>query len=507
MENYIEFQNVTKIFPGHTALKNVSFSVKKGEVHALLGENGAGKSTLLNIFHGVFQATEGEVLIDGKPVNFQSAHEAIEYGIAKVHQEINAIPELTVAENIMLGKEISKGLLLNKGEMIRQTQPLLDSLGCTFRAQDKMKQLSAGQKQMVGIAKALHTKAKIISFDEPTASLSDSEVSKLFDIINDLKKQGITILYISHKLNEIFELCDRATILRDGEYITTVNVNETDQDTLIRAMVGRDVSMFARRMMPPAVQKDQTVLSISQLSGVSFHSVSFDLKKGEILGFFGLVGAGRTEVMRAVFGADPALGGTVTLNGRPLNFNCPNKTIRSGIGLIPENRKEEGFVKNLNNMDNIFLPCVDKFLKGIFIQKKAKIENAVRAGGLVGVTPNDPEFMTASLSGGNAQKVILAKWVSSNSQVLIFDEPTKGIDIGAKSEIYKLMETMVAQGKSIIMVSSELTEIIGMSDRVLIMREGSIVKELENGPFDEEIILAYAVGGHTGEKANETVSA
>ena len=497
MEKYIEFQHITKIFPGQKALDDVSFSVKEGEVHALLGENGAGKSTLLNILHGMFPATEGKVFIEGKEVKFKNALDAIDFGIAKVHQEINVVPELTVAQNLMLGGEPQKGVLLDKKKMEQETQELLDRLGCDFKADDKVGSLSAGKKQMIQIAKALYRHAKVISFDEPTSSLSNAEVKTLFGIIRDLKAQGITILYISHKMDEIFEICDRASILRDGQYITTLNLADTTEEVLVQNMVGRDVSMFARRQKPPCADRSKVVLKVEHLSGpAGFEDISFELYKGEILGFFGLVGAMRTEVMRAIFGADKTYGGVVYYNGQKLPENrTPNTTVKMGIGLVSENRKEEGFVKNFNNADNIALASLKKYMKGIFVNRKIKDDNALKVGKTVGLTPNDPEFMTVSLSGGNAQKVILAKWLSTDADILIMDEPTKGIDIGAKAEIYKLMEEIVASGKSIIMVSSEMTEVVGMSDRMLIMREGHLVGELERQEFEEERIITYAVGG------------
>ncbi len=497
MEKYIEFQNITKIFPGQKALSDVSFSVKKGEVHALLGENGAGKSTLLNILHGMFPATEGKVFIEGKEVKFKNALDAIEFGIAKVHQEINIIPELTVAQNMMLGGEPQKGILLDRKKMEQETQVLLDRLGCDFKASDKVGLLSAGKKQMIQIAKALYLNARVISFDEPTSSLSNAEVKTLFGIIRELKEQGITILYISHKMDEIFEICDRASILRDGTYITTLDLKEATEEELVQNMVGRDVSMFAQRLKPSCADRNQIVLKVENLTGpAGFEDISFELYKGEILGFFGLVGAMRTEVMRAIFGADPITGGTVYYNGEALPENrTPNTVVKRGIGLVSENRKEEGFVKNFDNADNIALASLKKYMKGMFVNRKMKEENSNKVGETVGLHPNDPEFMTVSLSGGNAQKVILAKWLSTDADILIMDEPTKGIDIGAKAEIYKLMEEIVASGKSIIMVSSEMTEVIGMSDRILVMREGHMAGELQRGEFEEERIITYAVGG------------
>lgn len=497
MDNYIEFQHISKIFPGQVALKDVSFTIRRGEVHALLGENGAGKSTLLNILHGIFPATEGKVFIEGDEVNFTNAYEAIKFGIAKVHQEINVIPDLTVAENIMLGSEITKGPFLNKKQMILETQSILDELGCTFSASDTMRSLSTGKKQMVQIAKALYQKARIISFDEPTSSLSNSEVDSLFSIINRLKKDGITIVYISHKLDEIFTICDRATILRDGKYICNMNLVDATENMLIQNMVGRDVSMFAKREDPSRADYSTKVLEVEDLSGESgFKDISFDLYKGEILGFFGLVGAQRTETMRVLFGVDKALGGKVRLHGTQLsNKRSPYYCVNKKIGLISENRKEEGFVHNLNNASNIVLPRVRNYQKGFFVDKRKVNSTALDFGSRVGLTPNIPEFMTMSLSGGNVQKVILAKWLATNADVLILDEPTKGIDIGAKTEIYKLLEKLVADGKSIIMVSSELPEVMGMCDRVIVMRGGRIVKTVKRSEFSENYIISLAVGG------------
>ena len=501
MENYIEFQHITKVFPGQKALDDVSFSIKKGEIHALIGENGAGKSTLLNILHGMFPASEGKVFIEGNEVHFRNALDAITFGIAKVHQEINIVPELTVAQNMMLGGEPVKGPLLDRKRMEKETQELLDRLGCDFNAGDKVGTLTAGKKQMIQIAKALHQKARVISFDEPTSSLSDKEVTRLFEIIRDLQSQGITIIYISHKMDEIFEICERASILRDGRYITTMDIKgqerETTEAAMVQNMVGRDVSMFAQRIYPSRADYDQPVLKVSGLSGsTGFSDISFELYKGEILGFFGLVGAGRTEVMRGIFGADPCNGGEVFYkNERLPDKRDPHAVVERGIGLVSENRKEEGFVKNFNNADNIALASLKKYMKGIFVNRKAKDANSVKIGENVGLHPNDPEFMTVSLSGGNAQKVILAKWLSTDADILIMDEPTKGIDIGAKAEIYKLMEEIVATGKSIIMVSSEMTEIIGMSDRILVMKEGRMTGELKREDFSEETIMSYAIGG------------
>ncbi len=495
MRGYIEFEHITKVFPGQTALNDVNFSIGKGEIHAIIGENGAGKSTLLNILHGVFPATSGTVRIGGNTAKFNSTAEAIQYGIAKVHQEIISIPDMTVAENMFIGKEPTRLGLVDRPKMNRQAHHILQRLNCDIKATDQMGGLSTGQKQMVSIAKALETQASIISFDEPTSSLSDMEVKVLFDIIRELKEKGMTILYISHKLNEIFTICDKATVLRDGQYINTLKMSGTNREEIIRAMVGRDISLFAQRTIPSQCSLDKPVLCVKDLNGTLFQHISFELHRGEILGFFGLIGAGRTEVMRAIYGADKVLGGHVLLNGREIYCRSPHEAVGHGIALISENRKEEGILPNMVNMDNIALPCVDKFRKGPLINSKRKCINATKQGARVGLRPNDPHFMTVSLSGGNAQKVILARWLSTDAQVMIFDEPTKGIDIGAKAEIYLLMERMAAKGMAIIMIASELTEIMGMSDRIMVMREGRITAEFQREEFAEDRILNVAVEG------------
>lgn len=493
MDKHIEFEHIVKTFPGQKALDDVSFSIRKGEIHAIIGENGAGKSTLLNILHGVFPATSGEIRIAGKPAKFSSIADAINFGIVKVHQEIVSIPEMTVAENLFMGKEPGRFGIVDKQKMNKDTEELLKRLKCDIRPTDKMGDLSTGQKQMISIAKALEVNASIISFDEPTSSLSDKEVETLFGIIEDLKNKGITILYISHKMNEIFRMCDRSTVLRDGKFIKTIEMDKTTRDEVIQAMVGRDISLFAKRTMPCQKKGDAPVLQVEGLCGERFQNISFDLYPGEILGFFGLVGAGRTEVMRAIFGADPYTKGTVHLKGEEIHCKSPYEAIERGIALISENRKEEGVLPNFDNMDNIALASLKKYMSGIVINSGKKNKNAKDKGTQVGLKPNDPSFMTVSLSGGNAQKVILARWMSTDAYVMIFDEPTKGIDIGAKADIYLLMEKMAAEGLGIIMVSSELTEVMGMSDRILVMSDGAITGDLSKSEFSEENILNYTV--------------
>ena len=495
-ENYIEFSHVTKIFPGCKALNDVSFSIREGEVHALLGENGAGKSTLLNILHGVFLPTEGEIKIDGVTKRFANANEALRFGIAKVHQEINMVPELTVAQNIMLGMEKTRGGLLNNSYMEKETGELLKRLKMNLSPSDKIRNLSVGQIQLLQIAKAIYSNARVISFDEPTASLSNEETELLFSLIDDLKKNGVTIIYVSHRMDEIFKVADRATVLRDGAYIKTFDVVNLSKEELVKSMVGRDVAMFAKRSRPSRVDKSKVVLEVKNLAiNNQFHDISFKLYKGEILGFFGLVGAKRTEVMKAIFGADKLDSGEIYINGTLTNIPSPNAAIAKGLGLIPENRKTEGFIKVMNNSDNIALPTLKRFETNHFTSYKKRLKNCEDIGKIVDLKPRDPEFMTDNLSGGNQQKVVLAKWLSTNVDIMIFDEPTKGVDVGAKAEIYNLMEDLIEQGKSIIMVSSEMTEVMGMSDRMFVMHLGEIAGELQRDEFSEETIAMAALEG------------
>ena len=493
----ISFRDITKHFPGQTALDGVSFDVPAGEIRALLGENGAGKTTLLNIFHGVLPPSSGAMHIDGKQVEFRSAGEALDYGIVKIHQEINLVPEMTVWENLFLGRELRRGGLLRKRAMEAAARKYLEQLKCRFQPSDKAATLSVGEKQMLQIARALLINAQVISFDEPTSSLSKKETETLFDIIRELRAKGITILYISHKLDEIFALCDSATVLRDGKCINTFAVAGIDRHTLIKSMVGRDVAMFATRGRPSRAETDKPVLAVENLrsDAAGFSDISFTLHKGEILGFFGLVGAKRTDVMRAIFGADPIGGGSLSLHGMRIVNAHPCQGVEHGIALVPENRKEQGFAPNLVNADNIAMASLKKYRRGAFVSGRLKDVNALRRGEMVNLHPNRPDFPTRNLSGGNAQKVVIAKWLSTDARVIILDEPTKGIDVAAKAEIYALMEDMVEEGKALIVVSSELPELIGMSDRIVVMRGGRIAATVEKSDFEEQKLLTYAVEG------------
>lgn len=496
MKNAVEFKHIIKRFADVSVLKNVNFSIKEGEVHALLGENGAGKSTLLNILHGVYADYDGEVYLDDSKVHFKTPHDAIIKGrITKVHQEINIVQDLTVGQNITLGYEPSRGLVVDYKKLNKNVDKILEKLQCDFKSEDMASTLTAGQAQMLAIAKALFHESKVISLDEPTASLTANETESLFRIINELKKANITIIYVSHRLEEIFQICDRATILRDGEYITTLEIKDTNRDELIRYMVGRNINAVASRMQESCV-KEEEVLKVTDFSnGETFQDVNFNLKKGEILGFFGLVGAGRTEVMRAIFGADKKISGKVFLNGEPVEIKNTRDALKYGIGLLPEERKTQGFIKFTTNTDNVSISCLEKFLTYRFVDDSKKLENYKHFVKELNINPKNPGFLTENMSGGNQQKVIIARWLSTDVDILIFDEPTKGVDVAVRAEIYRLMESIVQAGKSIIVVSSDLSEIMGISDRIITMCEGRITAELTKEEFYDQTILNYAMGG------------
>lgn len=489
------FENISKTFPGVKALSDVSFSVAKGEGHALLGENGAGKSTLLNILHGIYQADTGCVYLDGSKVSFKTPNEAILAGITKVHQEINAVEDLSVGQNITLGYEIRKGVFIDRRETDRRVNAILEDLGCNFASSDMVYTLSAGEKQMLAIAKALYHNSKVISFDEPTAALTEKETVALFAIIKKLKAEGITILYVSHRLDEIFQVCERATILRDGTFVTTVNVPDVTKKDLITYMSGHEVSMTVKKEFKDFSSAEVALKVEGFSNGKQFKDVSFELHKGEILGFFGLVGAGRTELMRAIIGADPKTAGKVFFGSKEAGIRNTEDALNLGIGLLPEERKTQGFVSLMSNLDNASLSVLRAYSRHGFVQKRQLLENYNEKAVELRIHPPDPAFNTVNLSGGNQQKVILARWMSTKSSILIFDEPTKGIDVATKSEIYKLMIAVAAEGKAIIMVSSELPEIISVSDRIVVMYEGEITAVLQNdGNIKENTVLGYAMG-------------
>jgi len=490
----LEMKGIIKKFPGVTALKGVDFSCKKGEIHALMGENGAGKSTLIKLLNGHSFPTEGQIFFDGKPLEVKNPHQALAQGIAIIYQELNLVRELDAVENIFLGREIKKGIFVDYESMKRETLKILEGMGMQFDVSLPVYKLSIAQQQMVEIAKALSMNTKLLVMDEPTATLTSHEVASLFRVMHKLKAEGVTIIFISHHLPEVFEICERMTVLKDGELVGCFDLESMTEERLICLMVGRECD----EIFPPNLNSamDDELLRVEGLCSKKVKDVSFVLRKGEILGIAGLVGAGRTELVRAIFGADKVTAGEIILNGSAESIKYPKDAIRKGIAFLTEDRKAEGLVLGLSVSMNVTLPVLKKVRKGLFINRKREtklVEHYIKS--LKIATPNK-DAKVVNLSGGNQQKVVLGKWLAADCNLIILDEPTRGIDVGAKIEIYNLMRELCKQGKSIIMISSELPEVMGMSDRVLVMRDGKIQAELDNrgSALTEETVLQYAMG-------------
>ena len=489
----LEMKGIVKSFGPVKALKGVDLDLRAGEVHALMGENGAGKSTLMKVLTGIHDANEGTIHYNGKQVAYSKPKDAMEDGIVIVHQELNMMNHLTVAQNIFIGREeFRHNWLIDDGASIKKAKKLFDLLKLDINPTEKVGNLTVGKQQMVEIAKALSMDAKVIVFDEPTAALTESEINELFVIIDDLRAKGVGIIYISHRMDEIARITDRVTVMRDGEYVGTVNTKDTTKDEIIAMMVGRTI--YEDPKAASAVADDaQVVLEVKNLkAGSSVKDVSFQLRKGEILGFSGLMGAGRTEVARLLFGADKKESGTILVNGKEVTINSPQDAIREGIGYLSEDRKRFGCIVDMTIADNTVMTNLDHYIKGFLIDDREIVKVSDKfVDSLKTKTPSSKQLVR-NLSGGNQQKVVIAKWLEQNSDILIFDEPTRGIDVGAKSEIYTLMNSLVAQGKSIIMISSELTEILRMSDRIVVMCEGRKTGELDISQATQERILALA---------------
>lgn len=489
----LKLTGVTKRFKGITALEDIKFEVDAGEIHALLGENGAGKSTILNIISGSLKMDEGEMFYKGEKVDVKSPHAAREMGISKVHQELQLVPDMTVYENIFLGYEIMSHGAVCRSKMRAEADRLLKQLKADFTSSEIMKNLSIAQQQLVEIAKAILMDFSVLILDEPTSSLTTREIEKLFDIMRDFKRQGKAVVFVSHRLEEVLEICDVVTVFRDGHYIDKRNISEITKQQLVELMTGRDFSHVTKNTHKCS---EEVVLSVKNLSSEDsrINNISFDLHKGEILGFAGLVGAGRTETMRAIFGADKKTGGEVELFGKKVNIQSPEDSVRLGLALIPENRKDQGMIGILSNMFNVGLCSFPRLAKRGLLLDGAIKKNAGSYMEMVNVKPLLPALHTENLSGGNQQKVVIAKWLSVGAKIIIMDEPTRGIDVGAKDEIYKLMLRLVDEGVSIIMISSELPEILSMSNRIIIMHEGNIVGELSREEASETKVLNYAMG-------------
>ena len=498
MADYVvELKHVTKRFPGVIAMNDMHIGIKPGEIHGLIGENGAGKSTLIKVLTGVYVPEAGEIYVDGQKVSFSNPVQAREAGIACVYQELNIVPMLPVVDNVFMGRKITKPSgLLDYPRMHKEAHEALELLGHPeVDTHKECGKLGMGLQQMVEIAKAVSVKAKLLIMDEPTSSLGEQEVKQLMATVRKLRDEGIAILFVSHKLEELFELCDRVTVMRDGEHILTEDMSEMTNDRLIQAMVGRSLENQFPKLFG---QKGECMLEVKNLTEVGvLKDVSFKAYGGEILAFAGLVGAGRTETMRAIFGADKLDGGEIYIHGKKVNNKNPGQAIRNGIAFLTEDRKGQGLVLSESVKMNLILANMNKF-KRSFLLNHNKIDKDSRdmIKTLRIKTPS-PEEVTAQLSGGNQQKVVIGKWINCDAQIYVFDEPTRGIDVGAKVEVYNVMNQLVKEGKCVIMVSSELPEVLGMADRVIVMRGGRVMAEIDRDSehFNQEDIMKAAWGG------------
>lgn len=495
MKNVIlKMTDINKSFSGVKALNGAALELRSGEVHALMGENGAGKSTLMKILTGIYERDSGQVEVFGEMVEFTDVKESQDAGIAIIHQELNMMKDLTVAQNIFIGREYMKfGVFIDDKKMEKEAEKLLKYVGVNISPSVRLGNLTVGKQQMVEIAKAISFNSRLLVLDEPTAALTSVEVDELFRIMNELKAKGIGMIYISHRMDEIKRISDRVTVMRDGEYIGTVNTDETDDSEIVRMMVGR-VIYGTKKEKSACPENSPTVLEVEDLNvGDSVKNVSFKLKKGEILGFSGLMGAGRTEVARAIFGADRIDSGTIKINGAEVEIDSPEKAVKQGIAYISEDRKRFGLLLDKSVTENTVLASVPKFIKLGFINDSLAQKKAYEVNKKLRTKTSSMSQHLRNLSGGNQQKVVVGRWLINDADIFIFDEPTRGIDIGAKSEMYELMEDLVKKGKSIIMISSELAEIQRCSDRVVVMCEGRITAVLPIEEASQENIMKYAM--------------
>lgn len=491
-EVILTMKDIDKSFPGVHALDHVNFEVKRGEVHALMGENGAGKSTLMKVLTGIYTKDSGTITYEGKDIEFHNTREAQDAGVVIVHQELNMLGHLTVAQNIFIGREFKKGIKIDDKKMNEEAAKLFKRLNIDIDPTETMADLTVGKQQMCEIAKAISHEAKVIIFDEPSAALTEAEIEELFKIIRDLREQNLGIVYISHRMDEIKVITDRVTVMRDGTYVGTLITNECTKDDIINMMVGRVI--YEDPKTESAVPKDApVVLKVEHLNaGRMVQDVSFELRKGEILGFSGLMGAGRTETARAIFGADPKESGDIYINGQKVTINNPQDAVACGIGYLSEDRKRYGIVVQKTVAENSTMACLQNYMSGIFINKKAEKKVAQEYVDSLATKTPSVDQLVVNLSGGNQQKVVIAKWLINDCDILIFDEPTRGIDVGAKNEIYKLMNKLASEGKSIIMISSEMTEILRMSDRIVVMCEGRKTGEVRIEEATQEVIMNMA---------------
>ena len=480
--------DISKSFPGVKALKKVSLDLNEGEIHALMGENGAGKSTLMKILTGIYTRDEGEITYMGESIHLKNTREAQDKGICIIHQELNMMTHLTVAENIFIGREKMHGIFLDDKAINIMAKNLLYKLGLDIDPKELVGHLTVGKQQMVEIAKAISFKSKVLILDEPTAALSDLEIEALFRVMRDLRKQGVGMIYISHRLDEIKQITDRVSVMRDGEYVGTLITEDCTDDEIVKMMVGRTI--FEEPKMTSNCPPDAPViLEVEGMNaGKMVQNISFNLRRGEIVCFAGLMGAGRTETARALFGADPKTSGTIRVNGKPVNIQKPQDAVNAGIGYLSEDRKRYGLALGLNVAENSVMANYDAFSGALFIKQKEINKVAQKYVEKLDTKTPSIKQLVRNLSGGNQQKVVVAKWLIRDTQILIFDEPTRGIDVGAKSEIYKLIYELAEEGKSIIVISSELPEVMRLGDRIIVMCEGHITGEVGAGASQEEIM-------------------
>lgn len=491
MSDYVlEMHNIDKRFGGTHALKDVTIQFKRAEVNVIMGENGAGKSTLMRILTGAHGKDSGKLIYEGKEVEIHTPADAKALGISMIYQELNLVPDMSVAENLFVGNEQVKGLFVDKKEQIRIGNEVMANIGVDIDCSMLVSQLSLAKQQMVEIAKSVLYEAKVVIMDEPTSSLTEIEVNQLFKVIADMKKKGVTIIYISHRMDEIFKIGDNISVMRDGEYVGQWPIDETDEQSLIKNMVGRTITnMFPKEEVPIG----DVVLEVKNLTRKGeFRNVSFSVRRGEILGFSGLVGAGRTELAKAIYGVTRPDSGEIWLNGKKMKFSIPQNALDAKIAYVPEDRKQYGLNLIGSIKDNIAVTSWDKLSKGLFIDAKEEKELSLKMIDKLGIKVASEKHPGSSLSGGNQQKVVLAKFLSQDLDVLILDEPTRGVDVGAKSEIHKLVVEAARSGVAVIMISSELPEILGMSDRIIIMHEGDVTGEVNGQEATQELVMAYA---------------
>lgn len=494
-EKILSMKGICKSFFGVNVLNNINFEIKKGEVRALMGENGAGKSTLMKILTGIYSMDSGTIEINGKEVQIKNPLDAREHKVCIVHQEIALAENLTIADNVFLGAELSHNGMLSKKQMNEKAQQIIDSLHLNLSVKMPVYKLSIAQQQLVEIAKALTFHADIIVLDEPTASISDDEANQLFEKIEELKQQGISFIYISHRMEEIFRICDSISVMRDGEMIATKQASDTNMDEIVALMVGRPLdNMFGEDYRPAGKEK---VLEVKELTNKWLNKISFDLRKGEILGFAGLVGAGRTETARALFGIDKIQSGEIIIDGHVVKIDCVADAMKNRIGMVPEDRKGTGLLLNKSVAYNLTLLVLKEFVKAGKVNRKIEKEIIEKFSKKLSIKMSGPEQLCKELSGGNQQKIVISKWMAFQPKVLILDEPTRGIDVGAKAEIYRLIKELAQEGYSIIMISSELPEILNISNRIVVMHEGSITAVLDNAgkKVTQEEVMKYAMGG------------